>query len=149
MHREMRYLSTGNAVFKLTYHLVIVTKYRKKILTKEMIRIIKDIVKKILKKQDGKLIEINGEEDHVHILFETKPTIYLPKIINSIKTVSSRILRKKFNINEIKKNGKVGKLWSPSYFIISTGGASIDILKQYIQNQGNKVAPPKQSLGGV
>lgn len=140
----MRYLSTGHAVFKLCYHLVIITKYRKKILTKEMIEDIKELISNILTKNSCNLLEINGEADHVHILFETLPTTELTKLINSIKTVSSRILRKKYKINSLKKNKNV--LWSPSYFIATCGEVRIEILKRYIENQGNAFTPPKQSL---
>lgn len=143
----MRYLSTGHAVFKLCYHLVIITKYRKKILTKEMIEDIKELISNILTKNSCNLLEINGEEDHVHILFETLPTTELTKLINSIKTVSSRILRKKYKINSLKKNKNV--LWSPSYFIATCGEVRIEILKRYIENQGNAFTPPKQSLEGA
>ena len=143
----MRYLSTGHAVFKLCYHLVIITKYRKKILTKEMIEDIKELTSNILIKNSCNLLEINGEEDHVHILFETLPTTELTKLINCIKTVSSRILRKKYKINSLKRNKNV--LWSPSYFIATCGEVRIEILKKYIENQGNAFTPPKQSLEGA
>jgi putative transposase len=143
----MRYLSTGNAVFKLCYHLVIITKYRKKILTKEMIADINEICKGILEKNSCKILEINGEEDHIHILFETLPTATLTKLVNSIKTVSSRIIRKKYNLQSLKTGKSI--LWSPSYFIATCGEIKIEILKKYIENQGKRFSPPKQSLEGA
>ncbi len=147
MHRVMRYLSTGNAVFKLCYHLVIVTKYRRKILTQEMIEDVKELISNILGKNSCNLLEINGEEDHVHILFETLPTTNLTKLINCIKTVSSRVLRKKYQLKSLKSNKNV--LWSPSYFIASCGEVKIEILRKYIENQGNIFTPPKASLEGA
>ena len=147
MRRIMRYLSTGNAVFKLCYHLVIITKYRRKILTKEMIEDVKELASNILNKNECGLLEISGEKDHVHILFETLPTTNLTKLINCIKTVSSRILRKKYQLQSLKRNKNV--LWSPSYFIASCGEVKIEVLKKYIENQGNIFTPPKASLEGA
>jgi len=141
MHTNMRYSSTGNAVFKLCYHLVIVTKYRRKILDNNMTEDIIELISNILDKNGCTLVECNGESDHVHFLIETIPTTNLTKIINSIKTVSSRILRKKYKIASLKAGKKV--LWSPSYFISTCGEVKIDILKRYIENQGNLVTPPK------
>lgn len=143
----MRYSSTGNAVFKLCYHLVVVTKYRRKILSRDMIDDINILVNNILIKNQCNLLELNGEEDHIHLLFETIPTTNITKIINSIKTVSSRILRKKYNLPSLKRNKNV--LWSPSYFICSCGEVKIEILKRYIENQNNKFTPPKCDLGGA
>jgi putative transposase len=142
----MRYLSTGHAVFKLCYHLVIITKYRRKILTPEMIEDIRELITNVLSKNSCNLLEINGEADHVHILFETLPTTELTKLINCIKTVSSRILRKKYQLQSLKRNKNV--LWSPSYFIASCGEVKIETLRKYIENQGNIFTPPKQSLEG-
>jgi putative transposase len=131
IHINMKYLSTGNAVYDLKYHLVIVTKYRRKILTKEMIGDIKELVSNILSNilsnNKNSLIELNGEEDHIHMIIELKPTAQLPKIINTIKTVSSRILRKKYNLKSLVRNKNI--LWSPSYFITTCGNTTIDVLK--------------------
>ena len=130
----MRYLSTGNAVFKLCYHLVICTKYRRKVLTKRMIADIEEMTREILERAGCSLLEMNGEKDHIHLLFETLPTNSLTKIVNSIKTITSRMLRKAYKLPSLKKNKKV--LWSPSYFIASCGEVRIEILKKYVQQQG-------------
>lgn len=147
MNSEVKYLSTGNAVYNLNYHLVIVTKYRKKILTNEMINDVKILVSNILEKNKSNLIELNGEQDHIHMLLSLRPTIILTKLINSIKTISSRELRKKYNLESLKYNKNV--LWSPSYFIITCGAVKLETLKRYIENQGNIFTPPKQSLEGA
>ena len=141
----MRYLSTGNAVFKLCYHLVIITKYRRKVLSKRIIADIHRIISDICIKNQCGVLELNGEVDHIHILFETLPTTILTKLVNSIKTVTSRMIRKRYGIKDFKPNKRA--LWSPSYFIASCGEVKIEVLKRYIENQGNKVSPPKRRHG--
>lgn len=138
----MKYLSTGNAVFKLCYHIVLVTKYRKKILNSEMLKDIEELCENILNRNKCNLLEVNGEADHIHLLVDTIPNSSITKLINSMKTISSRVLRKKYKISQ-------KALWSPSYFIATCGEVKIDILKRYIENQGNIASPPKHSLGGA
>ena len=80
-----------------------------------------------------RLIEVNGETDHVHLLIEPMPHTTPSKLVNSLKGVSSRLLRKEFP--SLEKYYWKGGLWSPSYFIASCGGAPLDIVKEYIENQ--------------
>ncbi|MFO7887379.1 MAG: IS200/IS605 family transposase [Eubacteriales bacterium] len=132
MSRELR--TNRHSVFNLKYHLVVVTKYRKKCLTKEMLKDLEDILKEQLEGKDCKLIEFNGEEDHIHILFESQPQIQLTKIVNSLKTVTSRLLNKKYKTH-LNKFFETSTLWSRSYCILTTGGATIETIKKYIENQ--------------
>ena len=76
----------------------------------------------------------DGEKDHVHLLINYPPKISIAKLVNSLKGVSSRMLRKK-NYPEIMQNLWGNMLWSPSYFAGSCGGAPLEIIKQYIQQQ--------------
>lgn len=76
---------------------------------------------------------MNGENDHVHLLVEYPPKVSISKLVNSLKGVSSRLLRK--YSSTLKKHYWKGVLWSPSYFAASCGGAPISIVKQYIQQQ--------------
>jgi len=137
----MKYLSTGHAVYSLKYHMVIITKYRRKVLSQEKIEYIKEVISSILKKNNGELLEINGEEDHIHILFEISPVVVLTKLICSIKTISSRMLRKEYKMESLRS--KKGTLWSSSYFIATCGEVRLEILKGYIEKQGNKVREPR------
>jgi putative transposase len=91
------------------------------------------IFEKITEENDVKLIEFEGEVDHVHLLLNYPPKITIAKLVNSLKGVSSRLLRREYpHLETIYYNGA---LWSPSYFAASCGGAPLDIIKQYIQNQ--------------
>jgi len=122
-----------HVVFNLHAHLVFVTKYRKKIFDQEILNDMKNIFEKICNEQQIILKEFNGEEDHVHMLIDYPPMVLLPKLVNSLKGVSSRKLRQ--NWPKLEESYFKGVLWSPSYFAGSCGGAPIDIIKKYIQTQ--------------
>jgi putative transposase len=111
-----------------------VTKYRKKCLDKEMLESMESILRRLLELKEGSLIEFNGEADHVHCLIELPPNAALSSVINSLKTVSSRLLRRDFK-KQLDKFYWKPVLWSRSYFISSCGGAPLSVIKQYIQQQ--------------
>jgi putative transposase len=123
-----------HCVFKIHAHLVFVTKYRRDVFTKNMIDDLKPIFEKICIDFDAQLIEFDGEDDHVHLLVNYPPKIALSSLVNSLKGVSSRMIRKKYH-SQIKNKLWGGSLWSPSYFAASCGEAPIDIIRQYIEQQ--------------
>ena len=123
-----------HCVYKLTYHLVLVTKYRKKCLSNEMLNRLEEIVKKNCADWEIDLIEFNGEADHVHILLDMHPNIMPSKFINNLKTVSSRLIRKEFE-EELKPYYWKPVLWTRAYCLLTTGVATIDVIREYIQNQ--------------
>ncbi len=127
-------IRTGrHCVFLMHIHLVFVTKYRKDVLTKESIESCGESFAKVCKKFGAQLKEFNGEEDHVHLLVNYPPKVSVSKLVNSLKGASSRVLRKMHP--EIQQRLHKGHLWSPSYFAGSCGGASLDTIKKYIDNQ--------------
>ncbi|WNS82456.1 IS200/IS605 family transposase [Domibacillus sp. DTU_2020_1001157_1_SI_ALB_TIR_016] len=91
------YNRNRHARYKLTYHLVVVTKYRKKCISQNMMKRLKEITDSLFEKWNCQVIEMNGEEDHIHILFDAPPQINLVNTINSYKTVTSRYIRKEFS----------------------------------------------------
>ena len=92
------------------------------------------LFKKICKDAEAELIEFNGEGDHVHLLVNYPPKLALSKLVNSLKGASSRVIRKK-EYPEVKNLLWGDQLWSPSYFAGSCGGAPIEVLKKYIEQQ--------------
>jgi putative transposase len=127
-------LRTGrHCVFNLHVHLVFVTKYRYGVLTLEILKSLQEIFETVCQNFEAELVEINGEEDHVHLLFLYPPKVSISKLVNSLKGVSSRLLKKKYP--ELEKKYWKGKLWSPSYFAGSCGGAPISVIRQYIERQ--------------
>lgn len=129
------YNRNRHARYKLTYHLVVVTKYRKKCISESMMKRLREITDSLFEKWNCQVIEMNGEEDHIHILFDAPPQINLANTINSYKTVTSRYIRKEFS-QELSPFYWKPYFWSRSYMILTTGGATIDVIKKYIEDQG-------------
>ena len=128
------FVSSARSVSDMKAHLVLTTKYRRKVLTGLMINRLKDVVNDLCVKWDCKVIEFNGEDNHIHLLFQYYPQLELPKFIGNIKSVTSRRLRQEFP-EEINKVYWKKVLWNESYFIASCGGVTISVLKDYIENQ--------------
>ena len=128
-------IRTGrHCVFLLHVHLVFVTKYRRGVFTKAILDDLKEIFASACHDFEAELVEFDGEDDHVHLLVTYPPKIAISALVNSLKGVSSRLIRKK-RYPSIQKKLWGGSLWSPSYFAGSCGGAPISILRQYIEDQ--------------
>lgn len=128
-------LSRGRTcVFLLHMHLVFVTKYRRVVFIKEILLELKDIFDSVCKDFGCRLVEFDGKDDHVHLLVNYPPKIAISTLVNSLKGVSSRLIRKK-KYPSIQNALWGNSLWSPSYFASSCGGAPLEIVKQYIQQQ--------------
>ncbi len=130
------FISRGRSVSDLKAHLVLTTKYRRNIFTGEMLRRLHEILESLLIKWECKLVEFNGEENHIHFLFQYHPNILLSKLVNNIKTVTSRKLRQEFS-EQVNKFYWKDALWNGSYFVASCGGVTISTLKKYIENQNS------------
>ncbi len=123
-----------SCVFELHVHLVFVTKYRRHVFTKKVLEDLREIFTSVCKDFNAILAEFEGERDHVHLLVNYTSKHSISKLVNSLKGVSSRMIRKQ-NYPSIQ-NALWGKsLWSPSYFAGSCGGAPISIIRQYIESQ--------------
>jgi len=123
-----------SCVFNLHVHLVFVTKYRRGVFTKQILHELGLIFSSVCDDFEATLIEFDGEDDHVHLLVNYPPKVAISKLVNSLKGISSLLIRKK-NYPSIAKKLWGGALWSPSYFAGSCGGAPIDIIRQYIEQQ--------------
>ncbi len=123
-------------VFIMHIHLVFVTKYRRKVFTKQILNDLRTIFASVCTDFEGKLVEFEGEGDHVHLLIEYPPKVAVSKLVNSLKGVSSRLIRKK-NYPTIQNALWGGSLWSPSYFASSCGGAPLSVICQYIEHQAS------------
>lgn len=123
-----------HVVYNIHIHLVFVTKYRGKVFTKEILNELNLILIQVCQDFDAELVEFNGEQDHVHLLVNYPPKVSVSSLVNSLKGVSSRMIRKN-NYPSIDRQLWGNTLWSPSYFASSCGGASIDIIREYIEQQ--------------
>lgn len=135
MKKKDNFRTGRYCVFNMHVHLVFVTKYRKKIFNKTAINILNMIFSKVCEDFNAVLVEMDGEKDHVHLLVYYPPKVAVSSLVNSLKGVSSRLLRK--HLPEMTQHYWKGVLWSPSYFAASCGGAPINLIKQYIQQQNS------------
>jgi putative transposase len=132
------FIHKARGVSDLKCHLVLTTKYRRKVLTDPMLTRLEEIFKALMEKWEGRLVEFNGERDHVHLLLQYTPQTQPSKLINNLKTVSSRYLRKEF-VAEVNKVYWKDVFWTNGYFIASCGGVTVDQLKKYIDEQDRPV----------
>ncbi|WP_027416016.1 IS200/IS605 family transposase [Aneurinibacillus terranovensis] len=132
----MKLDSNNHSVFLLYYHLVLVVKYRKKVMDDPISDYAKDMFVRLGENYNISLVEWNHDIDHVHILFKAQPNSELSKFINAYKSASSRLIKK--NFPQVK--GKLWKeyFWSRSFCLLTTGGSPIEEIRNYIENQGMK-----------
>ena len=133
MRASPDYRSGRHCVYLLHAHLVFTPKWRRAVFTGVQLETLRDLFDKVCTDFGVELTEFDGEAGHVHLLVNYPPTVSLSKLINSLKGASSR--RLKTLHPELKKHYWGQTLWSRSYFAGSVGGAPIEILKQYIQQQ--------------
>ncbi|WP_144506960.1 IS200/IS605 family transposase [Bacillus mycoides] len=130
-------LDTNNhSVFLLYYHLVLVVKYRRNVFDDDISDYAKDMFVRLSENYNITLVEWNHDVDHVHILFKAHPNTEMTKFINAYKSASSRLIKRDFP--QVKKKLWKEMFWSRSFCLLTTGGSPIDVVKKYIENQGEK-----------
>lgn len=125
---------SSHALFCIRLHIVFVTKYRRKVITSEILDRLKSIFTELCQAQDCLVIEFNGESDHVHLLLDISPSVSISELVKILKSGASRIIRKDFP-EHLKRFYYKPVFWSSSYFVNSCGGAPLETVKKYIQNQ--------------
>ena len=115
-------------------HLVFVTKYHRDVFNKAILDDLRVIFSSVCADFEAELVEFDGEDDHVHLMVNYPPKVAVSALVNSLKGVSSRMIRKK-NYPNLRKKLWGGALWSPSYFAGSCGGAPLSVIRQYIEQQ--------------
>ncbi|AGT30732.1 MULTISPECIES: IS200/IS605 family transposase [Anoxybacillaceae] len=132
----MKLDNNNHSVFLLYYHLVLVVKYRRQVIDDTISDYAKDMFVRLGKNYNISLVEWNHDMDHVHILFKAHPNSELSKFINAYKSASSRLIKKHFP--QVKRKLWKEYFWSRSFCLLTTGGAPIEVIKKYIENQGMK-----------
>jgi len=127
-------MSNNHSVFAIHFHLILVVKYRKKVINDEISERLKEIFRSIEGNYNIALEEWNFDLDHVHILFRSEPNSNISKFINAYKSASSRLIKKEYP--SIRSRLYKEAFWSQSFCLISTGKASIETIKKYIESQG-------------
>lgn len=128
--------NNNHSVFLMYYHLVLVIKYRRKVIDDKVSVRLKEIFEYIAPKYNVDIQEWNHDKDHVHILFKAQPNSELSKFINAYKSASSRLIKKEYPT--LKKALWKEYFWSRSFCLLTTGGAPIEVVKRYIESQGEK-----------
>lgn len=126
--------SYPHCVSRINLHIVFVTKYRKKVINADILKDLKEIFTRLCQNAKSELVEFNAESDHVHLLVDISPDIAPSKLVNTLKTISSRMIRKKY-VEYLKPFYWKPVFWTGAYFVTSTGGAPLETLKEYIQKQ--------------
>ena len=124
----------SHSVTELHLHIVLVTKYRKPLLTGEVEETVKRECRRILEHFECKVEEMETDRDHIHILVEMTPKYSVKEIVNVMKGVSSRLVRKEHG-ETIQKQLKGNSFWSPSYYAGTTGGVTLETVKKYVESQ--------------
>lgn len=118
------------------YHLVLVVKYRRKVFDDVISDRARELFEYIAPKYGITVEEWNHDIDHIHVLFRAQPKTELSKFINAYKSVSSRLLKQKYP--QIRRKLWKEYFWSRSFCLLTSGGAPIDLIRRYIESQGEK-----------
>ena len=129
--------NNNHSVFLMYYHLVLVVKYRRKVIDDVISNRLKEMFEYIGPNYNITLQEWNHDKDHIHVLFKAQPNTELSKFINAYKSASSRLIKKEYQ--QIKQNLWKKYFWSRSFCLLTTGNAPIEVIKRYIESQGEKL----------
>jgi putative transposase len=130
------YQSSARSRCDMKAHLVLVTKYRRKVISVTIMQRLTELVQHLCNRWGCQMIEFNGEADHVHLLFGYYPQLDLSKFVNNLKTVTSRMIRKEF-ATWVSRFYWKPVFWNSAYFVASCGGVTVETLKRYVQQQGH------------
>ena len=129
--------SNNHSVFLLYYHLVLVVKYRRQVFDDVISEFAKNIFVHIATTYNITLEQWKHDKDHVHIMFRAHPNTEMSKFINAYKSASSRLIKK--NFPAVRRKLWKDMFWSRSFCLLTTGGAPIEVIRKYIQTQGQDI----------
>lgn len=141
MERDIKYKSNNNIVYSCKYHIIWCPKYRRKILVGLVEERLKEIIRQVALELNVHIIEMETDRDHIHILADIDPQFGVMKFVKKCKGRSSRVLREEF----VFLKTKLPTLWTNSCFISTVGGAPLEVIKQYIENQQTSERPKEKS----
>jgi putative transposase len=130
-------------VFQLRLHIVLVTKYRRKTLSHEVLECLRQAFAEVLADWRCELLEFGGEADHVHLLADIHPALNISMLINNLKTASARRCGNRFG-KHLAGFYRSPAFWHRAYFVSSVGGVTLDVIKQYVQSQGTTDKPGRR-----
>lgn len=125
--------SNNNVIYRCAYHVVWCPKYCRPVITNDVADRLKQIIREVAAERECKIIELETMPDHVHLLVECDPQYGIHRLVKQIKGRSSRVLRQEFP----SLKSRLPTLWTNSYFVATVGGATLEVVKQYVENQRN------------
>lgn len=125
--------SNNNVVYRCAYHVVWCPKYRRPVIEGDVADRLKQIIREVTAERECNIIELETVPDHVHLLVECDPQYGIHRLVKQIKGRSSRVLRQEFP----SLKSRLPTLWTNSYFVATVGGATLEVVKQYVENQRN------------
>lgn len=128
---KLQYKRNNNVVYSCKYHVVWCPKYRRAVLIDGADVRLKQIIQESCIELECELIELEVMPDHVHLLVEVDPQFGIHRLVKHIKGKSSRLLRSEFGFLK----SRLPTLWTNSYFVSTVGGAPLEVIKQYIEQQ--------------
>jgi len=134
--KQMKLDNNNHSVFAMYYHLVLVVKYRRKVFDDTISDFARSIFEKIAPSYNITLLEWNHDVDHVHIMFKAQPNSELSKFINAYKSASSRLIKR--DHPEVRNKLWKEYFWSQSFCLLTTGEAPIEVIRKYIETQGER-----------
>ena len=132
----MKLDSNHHSVFLMHYHLILVVKYRRNVISDAISERLREIFESIAPNYNITVEEWNHDIDHVHVMFRAQPRTELSKFINAYKSASSRLIKKEYP--EIREKLWKEAFWSQSFCLVTAGGAPLEVIRQYIESQGKK-----------
>jgi putative transposase len=127
----MKYKTNCRVVYSSKYHVVWCPKYRRPVLDNEISNRLNDIIFQVANERKAQIIELEIMPDHVHMLVDVDPQYGIHKLVKSMKGLSSQLLRQEFP----RLKSRLPTLWTHSYFVSTVGGAPLEIIKKYIEEQ--------------
>lgn len=125
--------TNNNVVYRCTYHVVWCTKYRRPVLTEPVAKRLAGLAREVCAEHSAPILELEVMDDHVHLLVSVDPQYGVHRLVKQIKGRSSRFLRSEFP----HMRSRLPTLWTNSYFVATVGGATLEVVKQYVQSQKN------------
>jgi putative transposase len=132
--------TASHCIYRLTYHVVWCSKFRRHILSAERKDFVVERLREVAAEVKCRILEANGEADHLHFLLDAPPTVCLSETIGKLKSKTASALLDKFGSFYYGKHART--VWSSGFFVASTGGVTLETLKRYVERQGGAPNPP-------
>ena len=134
MQENTNFRRGRTTIFKCFYHLVLTPKYRREVFTQSMLDSLEPLLKETCEQMGGEMVEFGCEDNHLHLMLVIPPSKSISNFVGKLKGKSSHYLRK-HHWNDVKDKLWGEHFWSPSYCVITCGGAPLEIVKEYVKNQ--------------